>query len=277
MSSLEPKVEVTELPASGISNHTIDHLSYSSFLLFLHNRAAWHSKYVLGIRDQQTTPAALTGTAFHKYMELRMKGHTAETAMKTADQVLKSVTDVDWGKTGSLEKCQRDLTLLAGHMEHEWAWDRMNTIGVEMGITEKIKGIKLPILSYIDYIYQDEAGRIRLVDWKSVSSYDDEPTPSHIIQAMFYGWVTETRFGCKPLDFSVVQVKASMNSDKTPQVKPLCITYSEHPEYAKGVKHLVKQAVREMNRKNQPFLVNPRDDYEGSKEFKRFLTNFIEH
>ena len=247
----------------------ITHISFSSILLFLHNKSAWRAKYLLGIRDQQTNPAALTGSAFHKYMELRLKGHPKELAENEAQNLVRTVEDVDWGKTGSMEGCLKDLDKLIATVDKEWVWNK-NTLAVELGIMERIKGFKVPLNAYIDYLYE-ENGEVVIVDWKTVRSYADELKPVHIFQGVYYYLAVLAAFGRKPVRFDIVQIKASQNKDGSPQMKTLSLDYKKHPEYLKAVRKITKDALKEMFKKTTTYLPNLRDEYEGEKEWKRYI------
>lgn len=252
----------------------LTHISFSSILLFLHNPAAWQSKYLLGIKDQKTTPAALVGTAFHRYMELILKGQPDEIGRADARGMIRGADDVDWGKTGSVDKCLEELDKLIMVTQAEWP-EFHKVLNVELGVEEKIKGIRLPIKAYVDLIYQNEDGTVSLLDWKTVRSYEEELLPSHILQAMYYYWVVGKRhpeWRIKNIHFA--QVKASENKDKTPQIKNLTLTYSDHPEYDKAIKKLTNLTIKEMNKKRANFLPNLRDAYEGQAEFDRFISSF---
>lgn len=250
---------------------TLTHISASSVLLFLNNPAAWRTRYLLGIRDQKSTPAALTGSAFHRYAQQHFSrpDATKEQNKEVALAFMNSVTDIDFGKTGSLEKCQMDFNKLVDHFHAESP--RIGTVlGVEQEFLEKIPGIKLRIKAFIDLIHEDGQNLV-ITDWKTVSSYQDEPTPAQILQGCFYYELVKKAWKRAPARFDIVQIKASKNQDGSPQVRTNSIDFLQSPHYLKGIKELTKLAVREMTRKRQPFLVNLRDDYEGLDEFKNFL------
>jgi hypothetical protein len=259
-----PLLKVPQTPQT----QPLDHISYSSVLLFLANPAAWYSKYRLGIRDQLSNPAAVVGKAFHKYLELRFKGSPLKPASEVAETEVLTTTDVDWGKTGSPEKAIDDLRKLIQGF-HEYPPSIGEVVGVEQYCYKKVKGLKLPIKAYIDLIHRQPDG-LHLVDWKTVRAFDDEPSPSHIIQACTYYWLTDN-----PIDFTIFQVKASANKDGSPQTRALTISYADHPEYLLATKDLFKQVLREMTKKKANYLFNPRDDFEGAAEFKRYVNQFI--
>ena len=254
----------------------LQHISASSVLLFLNNPAAWHSKYVLGIRDQKSTPAALTGSAFHKYMEGLHKGIPREQAQEVALAFMNSVTEADYGKTGSLEKCQINFNQLVEHFHREKP-KVGKVLGVEHAFLEKIPGIKLPIKAFVDLIHE-EGQSLVLTDWKTVSAFEDEPTPAQILHACFYYFVVQQAWKQTPVRFDIVQIKATWNTDfhtkkrdGSPQIRTNSIDFLLQPFYLKGIKELAKRTVIQMTRKKQPFLPNLRDDYEGEAEFNRFL------
>jgi len=82
-------------------------------MLYLKNPADFYQKYVLNIRDQKTNPAALTGTAFHKYAQLYLVN--AWEPRKNAEDIIALAHDVEWGKTGSKDKCLDELDKLIKH------------------------------------------------------------------------------------------------------------------------------------------------------------------
>lgn len=254
----------------------LTHISYSSVLLFLNNPAAFYSKYVLLQRDQLSTPAALTGSAFHRYMEGLHKGIPREQAKEVALAFMRSVTDVDWGKTGNIEQCMIKFNLLVEHYHREPpALGKI--LGVESVFTEKIPGIKLPIKCVVDLIHEQD-GSVVLCDWKTVSAYQDKPTPAQVLQACFYYFVVQQAWKQTPVRFDIVQIKATWNTDfhtkkrdGSPQIRTNSIDFLLQPFYLKGIKELAKRTVIQMTRKKQPFLPNLRDDYEGEAEFNRFL------
>lgn len=250
----------------------IEHASYSSILLFLSHPAAWHSKYVLGIQDQKTNAAALTGIGLHKYLELLHQGAESSNAKEAAVMKMRTIPDVDFGKTGSIEKCEENLgKLIDGFLENRPTLGKI--LGIEAGYMQKIPGIKTPLKGYVDLIHEVE-NEIRVIDWKSCAAFDDELTPAHILQGSIYYWLLTKAHGRPPAQFDIYQCKASKNSDGSPQVRVLTLRYAEHPEYLKAMKALVQQALKQMMRKKQVYLLNPRDQYESDAEWKRYLAQF---
>lgn len=240
-------------------------------MLFLHNRAAWHSKYVLGIYDQQTNPAALTGTAFHKYMELILKMHSVDTAYKAAQHIITNTDNVNWGITGSVEKSLSDLNKFIDSYEAN-PISIGEILAVEKGNTIKAPGIKYPIKAYADLVHTTgEEKTIHIVDWKTTRSLSDTILPAYRFQAVFYYWWCKGTFGRFPEDFTIVQIKGSKNKDGSPGTRTLTYVYSENQKEINAVKKLTQLVIREMNKKKQIILPNLRDDYEGEAEWTRFV------
>jgi hypothetical protein len=253
---------------------TLSHVSPSSILLFLNNPAAWRTKYILGIRDQKSTPAALTGSAFHKYLEARFKNPAlpASVYKETALAFMNSVTDVDWGKTGSLEDCQIALNKLIDHWNKEHP-SLGETVAVEKELLVKVPGIRLPVKAVIDYIHVVE-NKIVITDWKTVAAYQDKPTPAQILQGCLYYFVVKKTYDLPVARFDVVQIKASTNKDGSPQIKTNSIDFAERQSCLSGVKKLADLSVREMMKKRKVFLPNLRDDYESEESFNSFLLEY---
>lgn len=251
----------------------VSHVSYSSVLLFLNNRSAWHSKYVLGIKDMKTNPAALTGVAFHKWAELTLKGHPDMVAKETAQNIIHSTYDVDWGKTGSPEKCLKDLDGLI-EAYNETLKDLGEVKFCELAVHAKAKGIKLPIKGFIDAVTEKEDG-IHLIDWKTVKVLEDELKPVHYLQAMFYKWSYFAQFKVEPKTMTYWLIKASKNKDGSPRMKPLVVDFRETKNEEKAIKTLTNQVIKEMLKKRPSLLPNLRDEYDGQKEWQKYLNESI--
>jgi hypothetical protein len=241
-------------------------------MLFLVNPAAWHSRYVLGIHDQKTNPAALVGSAMHKYLELKCKGFDGKLAFEEAKRIVRGTDDVDWGKTGNVEKALNDLTLLVlGYADSPY--DIGEIIAVENRMFGKPKGIRLPIKAYVDLIHERD-GQLIVTDWKTVRVYDTEPTPAHMMQAAVYYYATENKYRRKPKAFEVVQIKASKNADGGPQTKVLRVVYAERQREMRALKKLINHVITEMRRKRKAFLPNLRDGFDGDKTFSQWIEKY---
>lgn len=247
----------------------LKHLSYSSLVLFTHNPKAWERKYIHNIREQRTSPAALTGSATHTYLELTLKGHPREVALDSAKREIAQATDVDWGKTGSAEKSIKELERFidAWHSEYVVTGE---VVDVEREFVHLIKGIKTPLLGYVDLV-TSEGDALVVTDWKTVRALEDAPKPSHIVQAFFYKWLCEAIYGKKVIRCDFVQIKGSEGKEDPTRVKVLSVDYAAHPEWERGVKRLVQAGLREMNRKTKVFLPNLRDEYDGETSFNSWI------
>lgn len=249
----------------------IDHLSPSSILLFFQNPAAFESRYILGIKDQKSTPAAIEGTAFHKYMDMTLNGYSEEQSLMAGKRAIAEITNIDWGKTGSVEKSQDRFGKLVDAFK-ESPYIPGKVIGTEVHVSHKPRWCKIPLNGYIDLVHEQD-GRLILVDWKTVSSYEDKVKPSFILQGHFYRWMAEGTYGKKVEKMDFVQVKASKNEDGSPRVRTLTLDFKAHPEWDKAIKTLTKQALKEMLKKKPVFLPNLRDEYEAEAEFERYVKN----
>jgi hypothetical protein len=244
----------------------LQHISFSSLLLFNHNPAAFYRKYRLGIQEQSSNPSAVTGKAFHRYAQLRLQKHAKEDAMRVAKAEITGCLNVDYGKTGSEEKSVGELESLANTYETE-AHDYYapKALHVEKGDCKKVRGIKLPIKGFIDLVFTDGDG-VSLLDWKTVRSFDDEMTASHKIQACIYHFLYPT---ARKMRF--VELKASGNKDGSPQYRVMDFIYADNLPTIKAVKLYANETIRQMLRKRSVCLPNVRDSYEGEAEFERFV------
>lgn len=253
--------------------YPVDYISFSSVCLFNHNRPAWHKRYVLKIKDQKSTPAALVGTAFHKRQELFYRNVSKEASLEAAKQIILTAQDIDWGKTGTREKCLQKLDELVAHADREML-PFPRVVDTEVCIRESIRGIALPVMGYLDLICMDEDGEMNLIDWKSTASFEEELTPTFIVQAVIYAMLAKARFGRMPKSMQFIQIKASANSDGTSQVRTLVLEFAKHPEYFKAVTAMLKQTLREMGRKKQYLVPNLRDEYESETTWNMFVEQY---
>ena len=243
----------------------IQHLSYSSLLLYLNNSSAWNAKYVLNQRDQKTSPSALTGSAFHRYIELKLTGGLLPAAI--AEGEIRNAINVEWGKTGSVEKCIDTLRKLIEVFETEYVLPG-TTLDIERCHEHKFPWLRKKLLGYVDRAYELD-GNVYMQDWKSCSSFDDELTPAHIIQGYTYKWLLEKTYKKPVASFEIVQFKPSDRKKNPDRVSTLTLSFSEHEERA--VKQLYKDSLKQMLKKNVRFLPNVRDQYDGATEWERYV------
>lgn len=251
----------------------VQHVSPSSVLLFLSNRADWYQKYVLYVRDHKTNPAALTGTAFHKYADLCLKGVDSSEAHRIAETVITNANEVDWGVTGSVEKCKEELTKLINHWTKEYSLPG-SYLASEYQAKSKPRGIKIPIKGFVDAVVElrhvDKRKEVALIDWKTVKQYDETPKPSYLLAACMYKWMCEQAEDWTVDRFDFVQIKASENRDGSPQVRIISVYFSDIAEDEKAMKTLVNATIKEMNRKIPSTLPNLRDDYGAESSWNQF-------
>lgn len=241
----------------------IDHLSFSSLRLYLDNPYAWHRRYIQGIRDDKTGPAALEGSALHKYIELTLKGFEKADALSAAEQLIHKATDVEWGKTGSVEKSLKRLGNLVS------SFSTVTLPGVVLD-TEKqfnslIKGIKVPLMGYVDATFTDNDGNIIVCDWKSVSVFHDELPPSFIIQGVIYFWLTELEYKKKVTRCDFVEIRSVGEEQRTK-----VLTLLNDGTYDRAVKSLIKESLKQMSGKKKP-LPNISADYTGDESWKEYI------
>lgn len=228
----------------------------------------------MGIHEQKTNPSALTGVAFHKYAELVLKGQESEVAKEAAELIIKTTTDVEWGKTGSVETCLSELTKLCEAWHSDYCLPGP-LLFAEYKTQAKVRGIKLPIKGFVDAVVDIGDNLCVLVDWKTVKSYDEAVTPAYLVQAFYYKWIVEGTLGRKVVRMDFVQIKASKNTDGSPRVRELSYDFTHGGDEEKGMKKLTNQIIREMLRKRKNFVPNLRDSYDGEASWKQYLQDNI--
>lgn len=250
----------------------IDHLSFSSLALFTNDPVAHFNKYVLGIKEQKTNPAALEGTATHEYIKLILKGQSSSIALQAAEKTVKETEGVDWGKTGNVEKSVNNLHKFISAWEEDYIHPSSRLVHVEEYFSDRIAGIRVPLLGYIDAVSEMSDNNFIVTDWKTVRAYEEELKPAHIVQAYFYKWLLERKYARKKVvRAEFVQIKATKNEDGSPRVKPLTLIFADHKEWEVATKQLVKDSLKLMLKNKPTFIPNLRNEYDGRSSWDSYV------
>lgn len=252
---------------------------------FLRNRFAFKRKYILKIHDYKIGPSAIVGSASHKALEVILKGGSIDEGMQAGIDVINKKPDelINWGKTGSREKCVKDFTkAIKSYLEEiDLKYLQENALGVEQVITTFIKhdGVEMgiPAKGVVDLVVRKKNGKIAIIDHKFISSYtnSEEERGDMMLQAMFNYHIVKEEYGEEPEEFVFNECKVSTNKDGKPQVQPYIIKYSEHPEYQSLFAQIYDACTSEISRSDCQYLPNLSDMMDNIETFQNFKANSI--
>lgn len=159
--------------------HEIKHLSASSLALYRNCPALWVGKYLYGWRDD-VGPRAWLGSAVEAGLDLALYGRDGalETARERFD------LDAQGEVTDEIEKALADLP---GMLEQAIlaTKDFGQPVARQSRIEHWLDGIEVPIIGYVDYLYEDW-----LFDLKTTARLPSEPRPDHACQVGIYNAAT---------------------------------------------------------------------------------------
>jgi len=256
--------------------YPIDHLSYSSLSMFLRNRFAFKKCYILKIYDFKSSPASLVGKACHKALEQYYKGASVDNAASIGATEITNISDddVDWGKTGSREKCLQNFSKsFNGYLEE--AEKPHKILGVEKSLTTFIEynghTLGIPAKSISDLIDEDENGDIIIIDHKFVSTYTDGETEKGelFIQAIFNYFNVKSEFGKAPKRMIFNEYKISANKSGEAQLQPYIIEFDDHQQDFETFINIYNDVTTEISRPDCLYLPNFQDRFDYSGETYR--------
>lgn len=260
----------------------IEHISFSSMSLFASNQRQFFKNYVLGIWDFKTSPAMLVGKAFHKTMEVYTKTNDIDRATDEGSKMIQQVKDddIEWGKTGSREKCLKEFNQVISFYQQE-SPDLGKVIGAEITVTtdhgfEKGETLPLPVKAVTDLV-TEKGGEICLWDYKVVSSFSnpDEEDPAKIMQAMFNFLTIQAKLGKTPKKMTYIEVKKSKNRDNAPQLGYYEIDYAKHISYRDYFKAMYTGVIMEIANEDKVYLPNLRDMFSAKESWEDFTKEVI--
>lgn len=260
-------------------NLPIEHLSYSSLKLLCSNQQQFFKNYILGLFDYQTSVNAAVGKGFHKAMEVYYKTSNMDLAIEEGHNFMLKMKDIDFGKTGSLEKMVKEYYQAIEFFQAEEPTFK-EILGVELNITtdKALDGspLPLPIKAVSDLVVKD--GRIKIFDWKVVTAYTDkeDEQPDYIMQSMFNRITVNAKFGEDPESMTFFEIKKSKNSDGAPQIQPYEVVYSKHEEYKNFFGTLYGDAIMTLADENHRYLPNFADVFSGKEAWKDYTQEIID-
>jgi len=200
---------LTKIPqevVAAVADLPVRHLSFSSVKKYHESPSLWFREYVHGIRDFDTSPSAVVGTAVHYGIETLLHAFKRGevTALDAADNLEKlqvtalakferivagkdedkRVTKINWGKTGSPAKSSGDVVqcsrnAFAAVCDYLAGWD---IIAIETKYDRLPSALlPLPVSSVMDCLaMKKDRSQARLIDWKTVAALSLPPETSGV-------------------------------------------------------------------------------------------------
>lgn len=206
----------------------IDHLSYSAIITFLRNQVEFQKRYIAKVYDNEKTPALIVGTAFHKAMEVFYRGESMTDAIAAGLDEITHTSDyeINYGKTGTRESMIKDYTTLVNKYFEEAP--EFDVIDSEKRMEHPINGV--PMVGISDLTVKGSSpDLIRVKDFKTVMAYssptNDPSDPEYVenykylLQGYIYLALAEAEYGKKVESVGFIEVKKSLNRDKSSQVR----------------------------------------------------------
>jgi len=260
-----------------LENFAVRHLSPSSIRSYLTDRQSFFRRYVRLEYEAKDSPALLEGKGLHAVLEGYWKAQKDgkdfdwETAIDEQERIIAARDReglVDWGKSGNLEKSQKNLRQAAEFYKADPP-DYKEIISVEdefLSDFEDLDGNKMPIplKGFCDLIIKDGEDYI-IVDHKTVAlvKQQDDIVPAFEIQAAAYWFLVRKEYGVNPKRMIFDQIKKTKNRDGSPQITPYVIEYT--PEillrfielYTRMIRELAGVPLYDQNTGVMQFLPNP--------------------
>ena len=259
----------------------IEHLSYSAMRLFCSNPFLFKKQYILNIWDYKQSPTALVGKAFHKYPELIFTGTNRAEATRKAHECIEGVNDkdVEWGKTGSREKCIKELSQVIDFFEQEVPHvGEVLATEYKKTVSPSYEGLELPLpVKAISDLVAKLGDSIDIWDWKVVTSFSDKEKeqPDYIMQSIFNYFTVSQTIGV-PRRMVFCEIKKSKNTDGSPQIQLYEIIYDQHPEYFKYFGKMYGGVVSQLANQNFLFLPNFSDQYGAEESWTEFTKEIMD-
>lgn len=276
----------------------VDHWSHSSLGLLLRNPLAFKKKYMLKIYETIMSPSGVVGQAAHKAVEFYLKGAIDVTgAIDEGQKYLDLIPDIaiDYGKTGSREKMNKEYIAAVNHYFEEIPnWDDRDIIYVEESLTHVIHDhlgneMPLPAKCFVDVVWRSTKvetfagkeypkGTLFIEDHKFVRSFTDEEDisdPTKIRQAFFNRLIIREDLKEEPAAVLFRETKISKNKDGEPQSQYYVMDFKEIEHELPAFIQLYLDCTRFIMRDDVIFLPNPSDMFDGKDSWLAYRDNLI--
>lgn len=262
----------------------IDHLSYSAIITFLRNQVEFQKRYIARVYDNEKTPALIVGTAFHKAMEAFYKGESMVDAIAAGLDEITNTSDyeINYGKTGTRESMIKDYTTLVNKYFEEAP--AFAVIDAEKRMEHPINGV--PMVGISDLTVEgSSADFIKVKDFKTVMAYSsptNDPMDAeyvenykYLLQGYIYLALAEAEYGKKVESVGFIEVKKSINRDKSSQVREFEYDRQSLLEFASVAHKIITNVFAYVNDDNAKFFPNP-SDYINGLESMQVVANMEE-
>lgn len=248
--------------------YPVSHISFSAINMFLNNPWDFKRVYIDKARKTPDKPAMLVGKAVHKALELYYNGLKKEDAIEGAlAYMLAGASNVDWGKTGSLDKSVDEFRQTVEHYFLEDPhYEARGTLETEKIMERAVPGIGVPIKAVADLRIPEH--RV-IVDYKKVTTLTDVENDGipgkYLMQAVMNYLASEW----KPAQILFHEIKTSKNKDGSPQTQIVMVDFTDPKtlEQVKKIKKMVQTILRMISSKTFVFLPNVGDTLNGQDSY----------
>lgn len=206
--------------------HGIKHLSPSSLNLYAANPSLWTGRYLLGWKDEFGV-AAQRGTAVEAGLDLWLFKRNLGDAIAKA---LATFAEITQGEASDEHETERAniapmLTQAAGALA-----SAPIPVGRQMRVEHYVNGVEVPVLGFIDYLFEDY-----LLDLKTTKACPSSIKADHARQVALYSEAKK-----KPAKVLYVTAKKSALYDLTDNEAALHL--SDLERHARAVRHLLDRS-----------------------------------
>ncbi|MCR4274434.1 MAG: PD-(D/E)XK nuclease family protein [Candidatus Campbellbacteria bacterium] len=266
--------------------YPITHWSYSSLISYLRNPLAWHKRYVEGVYDMPSTPAAVVGRAAHTTLQHFYGGFSKEQAVALGLEFLQNVPDfeINFGKaTSNLAKKKKRRQMEAEYYQATSFYlarpPRHKVLGVEVKAFARIPNIPIPVKAISDLVVVSRADSraVDIVDHKFVDSFGSFETdnPLFMVQALFNYYTVLSEFKRPVKRFIVYECRKRKNKNGKSQMRRHVIGFREHEEEFALFHRLLADATKDI-RTRKVFLPNPSDMFEGKNSLEIYRWGLVD-
>lgn len=207
--------------------HGVTHLSPSSLNLYAANPSLWVGRYLLNWADE-FGPAASRGTAVEAGLDLWLFDRTKA---KEAEAVaLANFADRTQGVADDEHEAERANIVPMLQQAIEALRDTPIPIGRQMKVEHYANGVEIPIIGYLDYLFEDFG-----LDLKTARACPSSIKADHGRQVAVYS-------ECKKRPFKVLYVTARKSALYELGGNEQAVALRDLERHARAVRHLLKHS-----------------------------------
>ena len=236
--------------------HGITHLSPSSLNLYAASPALWTGRYMLGWKEA-FGPSAARGTAIENgldsWLYQRNKGEALEGAL--ANFALNTQGQADEDHEAERANIEPMLSQAIEALK-----DCPKPIARQMKIEHRIDGIEVPVIGYLDYLFEDWG-----LDLKTTKACPSSPKADHCRQVATYA-------KAKGRPFSLLYVTAKKSALYPLTDNEAAIHLRDLERSAHAVRHLLSKS--ENGRDAMKIFAADTSDFRWSDKTRDFMDKF---